>query len=252
MLSNLLAGYYAPTDFNEDAFKLLSQRVISLRHLGAWTSFHVGLNGTVFRFAAADEARDRWFGSLEAPDAFGNSRARHAQEASFYAFFSCARASIECFFFSMYALGACLKPNEYPLESRDDFRGVSLTSTLRLFETHYPNDSLTKTMGDVCRSTEMQLLGEYRDTLTHRGALPRTHTHVARRVDGNVTVKAFVKPDLVGVAVPQNPKSNPRDWMPTMSLEQGALDDLRRWLGATVGDLLREGADFAGRHAPPA
>jgi hypothetical protein len=237
-----------PADFDEVRFLRLSQGASGLSRHPAWRSFASGLNGIAFRFAAADEAHDRFVKAIGAVDAFrGDPFARYTQEESLASFFYNARSSLECFYFSMYCLGACLAAGQFPASTPKDLRSANIDTITKRFETAHPADPLTLMMMKVKASAELEAITEHRDALTHRGTMPRTQYYRATGPSAEVAVGFPER-----VTIPINPKDVPANWLVEQELGPAATEGARLWLGSTLNSLLVEGAGFEATHVPGA
>jgi len=105
------------------------------------------------RFAAADEAHDRFIEAASGEYAFAlGTSARYAQETTLFSFFINTLSTIECFYFALYNIGACMNSAMFPSRTEDDLRRVSIPETVRRFKNAY--------LGDPCEAAvERQRFG---------------------------------------------------------------------------------------------
>jgi hypothetical protein len=105
-----------------------------------WSSYAGGFNGVAFRFAAADEAHERVSAAFSAPNTLKSSGPRLRQEEALFSFYVNAVSAVECLYFGLYNVGACLGTSQFRVTSDDDLRQISIGSTVKAFLGAYPKD----------------------------------------------------------------------------------------------------------------
>ena len=232
-----------PADFDQKAYLGVGTAAGTLANRPAWKSYASGFNGVAFRFAAADEAHDRFIEAASGEYAFAlGTSARYAQETALFSFFINTLSTIECFYFALYNIGACMNSAMFPSKTEDDLRRVSIPETVRRFKNAYPGRPLSKRLLSVRDSEELDALKVYRDFLTHRGTPPRGHDLGVVAYGSTVDVRK-----ARSVTIPSNPKDVPSNWKSDLSLRPEMTAEPREWLAKTTNLLLQETEAFLQR-----
>ena len=227
-----------PPEFDHDAYGAVGKRLGALSEERGWNGYASGFNAVAFRISATLEAHERLSASLAGTGALSPSGPRLAQEEALFAFYVNAVSTLECFFFALYNIGACVGSPVFRVETSADLRGVHIGSTVKAFESAFPNERLTAELAAVAASPELTALKEYRDFLTHRGAPKRTHVVEIgsnRRVDMSA---------VISVTITSNPKDVPSSWLSNLDLTPGMTEAPRAWVSSTVNNLLEHTDGF--------
>ena len=193
--------------------------------VNAWFGFTAGWIGFAMRLRSAIEYNQE-FGSLIA---LGSSPPRPVQYLQERAFFGCvtsALSAIECFFLASYCLANPVSKLHFPLA-----QAAHLNKYPRDVAAAYlrfaPRDPFSVQLSAVANSAELESLSNLRNSLAHRGALPR---------------KAFLSTVAdIPAAIPSNPKSLAMDFTHDASLSsETTAEHVRR----TVQELSLLTAEF--------
>jgi hypothetical protein len=196
-----------------------------------WRSFWLGWDGLKNRYRAMSEYDEEFTQSIKK---HGNSplspEERYKQDKALFGFFTSSVSAVECFFYAAYWMGAFLKPKEFPSDS-ESLRLINPQCVVRMFETHFPGDTLTGQMAKCVSDSSYGEMKDMRDVLSHRGVLPRRFTH-----DG----------DNVIATVPVNPKAPIEQWRHdlSISIDEKTTAIRRRWLSDTLRGLMTAAAGF--------
>lgn len=232
-----------PPDFDHEAYGAVSKQLSPYSEATAWSSYAGGFNAVAFRFAAADEAHGRLAEALSEHGALSTFGPRFRQEEALFAFFVNAVSVIDCLYFSLYNIAACVGVSNFSVATENDLRRVHIGSVVKAFQVTYPKEVLTSELARVGSSKELQALKEYRDYLAHRGSPKRVHV-VEMGPDRRVDMSA-----VSSATITSNPKSVPRSWVSGLELTPSVTAVPRAWLGITTCQLLRATNDFLGMHA---
>ncbi len=233
-----------PDDFDQDSYYHVGKSLAQYSEVPAFSSYASGFNAVAFRFAAMQRSVDRFTVAMSAQDALTPGGPRLEQEDSLFAFFVNAVSVLECFYFALYNLGACIGPALFAVSTSAELRRISVPYVVDGFEKAFPGDEFSRKLREVATSQELRELKEYRDFLTHRGTSPRKH---------KVTLPRGSHVDLTRIesaTIVSNPKDAPAGWLSDLQLSAELTTTPREWVGVSVRELLRGAADFVDRHAP--
>lgn len=139
----------------------------------AWHSYSAAWTGLAVRLRA----------SLEYSAEFGESIARstapphderYRQERALYGSLSSALSAVECAYMAVYCLSSALAPDKLPLSTAKHLNQTPL-DVAQALRSWVPNDAFSEKLLALALSPEMQSLADFRNTLAHRGVLPRHH-----------------------------------------------------------------------------
>ena len=222
-----------PPDFDQDAYGGIAQRMSGYSDNICFSGYAGGFNGVAFRFAAADQAHERVCEAFSVPGALSPSGPRYKQEEALFAFYVNAVSAVECLYFGLYNIGACLGSSEFRVESDNALRHIGIGSTATAYLKAYPKERLSADLQREASSRQLKSLKDYRDFFAHRGALPRKHV-VKMGANRRVNLADVSSATIVG-----NPKELPSSWRSTFELSPSMTAPPRAWLGITVSALLR-------------
>lgn len=220
--------------FNKVGFNDISQAVASKRekHGSAGQSFAAAWNAVPIRFQAMFEADDTFTGSVMRSN-MPPADERYTQEKALFKFFTSARSSLECFYFASYCIGSIVDSDTFPIEIQKDLK-IYPKDVSKNFNKRFSQDSLSIVLDKTIKAAEFEIIKEYRDFLSHRGALPR-HAYVG----GNKHGSAFI---------PENPRDLSDNWKPTFELNDYSTRGIRKWLEATLSNCIAELHSFTRQH----
>jgi len=227
-----------PPDFDHEAYGAIGRRLGAFSEERGWDGYASGFNAVAFRFAAAEEAHERFSASLSGADALSPAGPRYTQEEALFTFFVNAVSVIECLYFALYNIGACLGSAAFHIHTPAELRAVHIVSTVKAFQAAFPDDGLTSELARVAESGELRALKEHRDFLTHRGTPKRTHV-VEMGLDRRVDMSA-----VTSATITSNPKDVPSAWISNMHVTPAMTKPPRSWLATTVNGLLRSADAF--------
>jgi hypothetical protein len=231
-----------PVDFDQEAYGRMARLASAFVDDRAYSGYASGFNGVAFRFASTDRAHEWFVEAISSKGALDPSGTRLEQEESLFAFFYNACSSLECFYYAMYNLGACLAPDAFPTATASDLRQVRLDTVADRFAKTFPDDELTRLLSAVRRSPELEGMKDHREALSHRGTAPRNHSI---RVSESGIVNLG---DVERATIPRNPKAVPKDWISDLALAPAMTAEPRRWLGVTHNSLFAGGIAFLTTH----
>ena len=203
--------------------------------VNAWFGFTRGWIGFAMRLRSAVEYHQE-FASLIA---MGSSPPRSVQYLQERAFFGCMTSSlsaIECFFLAVYCLANPVSRVHFPLMQADHLKRYprAVAAAFLRFE---PHDPLSIRLSAIANSPELESLSDLRNSLAHRGALPR---------------KAFLSNvGDIPAAIPSNPQALALDFTHDSSLSTETTAQHARWAGQELSALTTEFLSFLLRQGVP-
>jgi hypothetical protein len=221
------------SDFPVDEVEAM-HAYLSDRHPGdpdteAWKEWSVGLNGTMYRFLATDEAFVSAAASLRSRTDPPQPE-RYRQENSLFTFYFAGLSTIECLCYALYFVGTRANPAAFPITvSRRD---VVPSFVAQAFATAFAATTVAGALDAMIRSDDWTTWNAVRNALGHRGAFGRTFYRGGGPVSGvdwNLPVSS------VNVAV---------------ELEPATLLSRRQWLAARVSELVASGHALAQSEIP--
>jgi hypothetical protein len=183
------------------------------------------INAIAYRFRACADYHSQFSALL-------GERSSHEQiyavTRSFFGFFVNGLASLESFYYAMYALGSAYHPAEFSaLRDRDEHR-ISAKSVAECYERTWPGTDLALTLRRLHESPALKEWRTIRNVLAHRVQPPRTiRIHMTVGVDADQS-----RPDLVqfdGVE---------------LALAPSTTDGRLKWLSENLRELASESQKF--------
>ena len=150
---------------------------------------------------------------------------RHIQEKALFKFFTSGCSSIECFYFSSYCIGSIVDSNKFPIVSPNDLR-IYPQDVADAFGDRFPQDTLCTKLTEIIKADEFKKLYNYRNFLSHRGALPR-QSHLGGNRDGLTFI-------------PKNPSDLSDNWIHDFELNEATTRIPREWLENLLQNCIAE------------
>ena len=197
----------------------------------SWFSYAAAWNGFAARLRSAIEY-DAEFGRLIAISTAPEQELRYLQERAFFGCIASAYSSIECFYMASYCLGTVLSQSNFPLHQALDLNKYPRHVATAFFN-WLPTDSFSQLLSATECSSELRSLSNLRNTLAHRGVLPRK---VNLSTGGDVPS-----------AVPANPRALARDFDYNASLSSATTSVHTLWLGQIASRLTVALSEFLAR-----
>lgn len=142
--SHLLPNLALPHDFPLASYLRTRDRVLAGRRMGEREEEFVGAWLAVahryLELARSESALSELLRTdLDPTPSFDLDR-------EFFAFFTSGAAVLEGFCYGMFAVGALLRPDDFPLTTPTDRRNATLGATLRLYSQAFQNDAITRAL----------------------------------------------------------------------------------------------------------
>lgn len=100
--------------------------------------------------------------------ASGSGAERYREDKALFGAFTAALSVIDCLAYSLFAIGAMVRPEAFDLRTPKLLRQITGTSVLRQFESNFPEDAVTRALSSLQAAPELALGSATRK----RGARP--------------------------------------------------------------------------------
>jgi hypothetical protein len=198
----------------------------------SWFGYSAAWNGFALRLRSATEY-DAEFGNLISISTAPNQEIRYAQERALFGCITSSYSTIECFYVAAYCLGTVLFPTIFSLNKREDLIKYP-AQVVKLFHSWQPSDPFSQALATMASSSELKILGDLRNSLAHRGVLPRQ--------------VFFSNVRDIPSAVPSNPKELALNFNYSAALSSSTTSEQVLWLTDTTSNLVGALHDFLKRH----
>lgn len=198
----------------------------------SWFGYSGAWNGLALRLRSATEY-DTEFGSLIAISTAPNQEVRHAQERALFGCITSSYSAIECFYVAAYCLGTALSKQHFSLLKQEDLNKYP-SQVVKSFQAWQPSDPFSQALAIVASSSELKTLGDLRNSLAHRGVLPRQ--------------VFFSNVRDIPSAFPSNPKELALNFDYSATLSSSTTQDHAMWLTDTTSNLVGALHNFLKRH----
>jgi hypothetical protein len=165
-------GLLMPSEFPaapfERSYVRVRQRAATHRELfehfaGAWNALSI-------RYVALTANGDDFTRLITQPPAGADPRHRYQQESHLFGLFSNGFSAFEAYFYGMFAVGALLRPGDFPMGTPKEQQAVSPTSAGAAYNRHFAGDPVLMAFDGVFQDTAYREFREVRNILTHRTA----------------------------------------------------------------------------------
>lgn len=222
-------GMVMPPGFPSEDYEATNERVSSHRSerrtevgefVGGWL-------GVAYRFLACTEYDAAFRSSVRRPggDAPPHPE-RYQQEKWLFGFFANGLSTLESLCYALFAVGAVVRPQDFPFVGPDDWRRVTPSSTRKQFASVFPQDSLTNALEALLSSRELDEWREVRNILVHRSAPGRT----------------------IALTMGSGPQQRAALWVQGITLDERTTTSRREWLLGELAGLMRAARGFAEVH----
>lgn len=235
-MGTLLAttGSEVPNDFPAALFDLVCRRIAEIpgRTDEQWRQFGPAWNAVAYRFLAVGEADDLLRASFATDGSAPPPSARTRQELQIFSFVSAACSTLESLAYAIFALGAILTPNGFPMASPKQIKNISFSSTVEAVANAFPADPLADTIRAVYGDPQWAELSGWRNVAIHRVAAGRLIQLTTRPGPGPPDMWRLSDHGLVDVELTAALTGDKRQWL---------ADGLGQIMDATDAFLTRRG-----------
>lgn len=236
-----VVGFKFPADFDTASFDAINDQVASIANpndlaapwkKNAWFSYGAAWNGLAYRLRSAVEYNEE-FGRLIALSTSPPPDERYSQERALFGCIASSLSAIECLYMATYCVASVLSPHHFQLQQEQHLNKTP-SQVANAYLAWLPSDSFSLLLSRVAKSNEYNILANLRNTLAHRGVLPRKH--FLSTVSDTPS------------AIPSNPRALGGAFDYTASLSDETTSIHTRWLCQTASQLVSEFNGFLVRH----
>lgn len=203
--------------------------------VNSWFGFTAGWIGFAMRLRSAVEYNQE-FGTLIALGSSPSRPVQYSQERAFFGCVSSALSAIECFFLASYCLGNPVSKVHFPLAQAGHLKKYP-RDVATAYVIFAPDDPFSVQLSAIANSPKFESLSNLRNSLAHRGALPR---------------KAFLSNFAdIPAAIPSNPKALALDFTHDASMSDETTAEHVRWTVQELSLLTAEFLNFLRRQSTP-
>lgn len=141
-------GLEMPIDFPIVPYEAVHQKVtekIASQH-PAWSHYAIAWNALAYRFLSCKEYNDEFTASILGAGDGPISPERYIQEKALFGFFTTGLAAIENFCYALYAIGAILDSQNFPLTKP---KSIDIERTRKQFVVAFAGEAITAGSGEV-------------------------------------------------------------------------------------------------------
>ncbi|BCB27915.1 hypothetical protein SKTS_28010 [Sulfurimicrobium lacus] len=198
----------------------------------SWFGYSAAWNGLALRLRSATEY-DAEFGRLIAISTAPDQEVRYVQERALFGCIASSFSAVECFYMATYCLGAALSQSHFPLKDGEDLN-KSPSQVVKSFQAWQRSDPFSQVLATEASSNEFKILKDLRNSLAHRGILPR---------------QVFLSTDSdIPSAIPSNPKALARNFAYDATLSASTTSAHVQWVNETTSRLVSALQDFLKRY----
>jgi len=157
-----------PTASYEAVYSVLVKRAQANAQL--YEQFSGAWNAVSYRYLAVVECSEAFTASIVEHGTGPEPLERYRQERDLFAFFSNGVSAVDASFYGLFAIGAFLSPNHFPMTAPEDQQRVSAGSTRGAYAKAFPGDPILTVLDALSKNAAYQEWRDVRNTLTHRAA----------------------------------------------------------------------------------
>ena len=234
-------GLEVPDDFSAGSYEAIHTRLTGGEYVSGeyvslventvedhiWSQYSGAWNALAYRFRSCAEHDEAFAASIRRE---ASQTETYIQERELFGFFVTGWSAIESLFYALYAIGAMLNRQRFPIIRPEDMRAINPKNTASKFNKAFKSDPLTEVLRHTTSRQEYKDWKEIRNVLLHRIAPSRSH-NIRIEIDGDpLTIeKAYTR----GVS-----------WWEGIPLDDTTTAARRKWLAATLVDVLKAAATF--------
>jgi hypothetical protein len=218
-------GIESPIEFPTDAYESVHAKLRNCRdsHPIAWGQYAGAWNAVAYRFLACVQHDEAFTASINRASGLAPQPERFIQEKELFGFFTAGLATIEAFYYGVFAIASIFAPSEFPFSQSADFRRATPQFVARKFQNRFPSEPITAALQDVLASSELGEWNEIRNVLVHR-ALPG-RSFFGGSDEGDKTV-----------------------WFAGVTIDACTTAERRKWLSSALLMLMYPASDFCSAH----
>ncbi len=223
-MSHILStiGIEMPLDFPVVPYEAIHEvvcQVYSADNTPTWHEYAGGWNGIAHRFRSCADHDTAFTESVRRFFKHETHEERHVQEHELFGFVTNGLASLESFFYALYAIASMLEPDNFPMRTEDEKRPVNSEKVCRQFAKRFSKEMITSVSARILASGEFDRWAKVRNILVHR-ASPGRNLYAGGEQDGEA-------------------------WWLDIRIDERTTASRRVWLAASLRELLEAAESFS-------
>jgi hypothetical protein len=168
-------GIDMPSDFRTDAHNEVVKKLrpYQASNPDTLSELAAGWNAVAIRFKSLAKADEGYTVSIKSKEAFSSPDERVIQQEALFAFFVNGYAALESFGYAAFAMGAMLRPADFPMSTQTDLRAINLNTIKSRFTTNFSGTVIQATLSALVGDPNFCRWRFIRNVLAHRSEPPR-------------------------------------------------------------------------------
>jgi hypothetical protein len=166
-----ISGIEMPPDFSVAACEAVYWLVDKKRQISppeTWGQYRDAWKALSYHFLSCASHDEAYTTSVNQHGDAPPHPARYMQEHHLFGFFYTGLAALEAVHYGLFAMGALVKPQQFPMITEDEMRAVTPWNTFKRYSAVFPNDALTLKLGALKDDLEWKTWNDTRNVLSHR------------------------------------------------------------------------------------
>ena len=164
-------GIEMPADFPVAAYESAYWLVDSRRQTAppeTWGQYRDAWKALSYHFLSCANHDEAYTASVSKHGDGPPHPERYVQEHHLFGFFYTGLAVLEALHYGLFAMGALIRPQEFPMVTDEDMRAIKPAKTCATFSTIFPGEALTLKLGALKDDQEWKTWNDTRNVLSHR------------------------------------------------------------------------------------
>lgn len=160
-----------PADFPVAAYESAYWLVDSKRQISppeTWGQYRDAWKALSYHFLSCAGHDEAYTASVQHHGDAPQHPERYKQEHHLFGFFYTGMAALEALHYGLFAMGALVRPQLFPMVTRGDRRAITPAKTFETFSIVFPNEPLTLKLDALKADQEWNDWNDTRNVLSHR------------------------------------------------------------------------------------
>ena len=164
-------GVEIPSDFPGSTYEAVYWLVDSKRRTSpaeTWGQYRDAWKAMSYHFLSCVSHDEAYTASVNQHGDSPHHPERYMQEHHLFGFFYTGLAALEALLYGLFAMGALVRQQQFPMVTRGDRRAIIPAKTFETFSIVFPNEPLTLKLGAFKADQEWNNWNDTRNVLSHR------------------------------------------------------------------------------------
>jgi hypothetical protein len=210
MMKSIALGIDMPDDFPTEAHNEVVEKLGSApskSEVGG--ELAAGWNAVAIRFKSAANADEGYRLSTSSKEPLRSFDDLVVQQEALFAFFMNGYAALESFAYAAFALGAMLRPVDFPMDTEANRRAIDLRKTKSAFAATFSRTAIEARLSGLVVDPKFDQWGRIRNILAHRSHPPRHHYVTLGRTAPDKTIWEITD----GLTIDDQTTASRRSWL---------------------------------------